>query len=124
MQPNEPLRLTLALTNPNKKWIVKELDALIEEWRAWEHEIRKIPVSSRNRMDPKPDDILTDGEENIQKHHMLQENTLVFLDDNIKGHGFIYGRDGTKIDRTDLRRYQGQTSGQRSRSATRMHRIR
>jgi len=27
----------------------------------------------------------------------------VFLDNNIEGHGFIYGRDSTRIDRTDLR---------------------
>ena len=28
---------------------------------------------------------------------------MTFLDNNLEGHGFIYGRDGTKIDRTDLR---------------------
>lgn len=103
MATNEPKRLTLALTNPNKKWVVKELDALIEEWRMWEEEVRKIPVPPRNRLDPRPDDILADGKENIQLHNVLQEKTLVFLDNNMVGHGFIYGRDGTKIDRTDLR---------------------
>lgn len=103
MQSNEPKRLTLALINPNKKWVVKELDCLIEEWHSWEEEVAKIPVAPRDRMNPMPDDIMADGERNIQRHHVLQEKTLVFLDNNIEGHSFIYGRDGTRIDRTDLR---------------------
>ena len=100
---HEPKRLTLALTNPNKRWVVKELDALMEEWRAWQKEVSKIPVQPRNRLDPRPDDVLADGEKNIQKHNVLQEKTLAFLDNNVAGHGFIYGRDGSRIDRTDLR---------------------
>ena len=48
-------------------------------------------------------EVYADGEENITKHGILQEKTLVFLENNISGHGFISGRDGTKIDRTDLR---------------------
>jgi hypothetical protein len=103
MKSNEPKRLTLALTNPNKKWVVKELDALIEEWRGWQEEVRRIPVPLRNPNYPIRDDVLADGEEKIQKHNVLQEKTLAFLENNIEGHGFIYGRDGTKIDRTDLR---------------------
>jgi hypothetical protein len=103
MERNEPKRQTLALTNPNAKWIVKELDRLIEEWRAWQTEVNKIPVEPRNPYLPKPDNVLSDEEKNIQRHHILQEKTLVFLDNNMQGHGFIYGRDGTKIDRTDLR---------------------
>ena len=47
MESNEPKRLILALTNPNKKWVVKELDALIEEWRAWQEQVRRIPVPPR-----------------------------------------------------------------------------
>jgi hypothetical protein len=42
-------------------------------------------------------------EQNIKRHRILQEKTLAFLEENIIGHGFISGRDGTKIDRTDLR---------------------
>jgi hypothetical protein len=103
MASNEPKRLTLALTNPNKKRVTKELDALIDEWHVWQKEVAEIRVPARNPLDPKPDNILADGEANIQKHNVLQEKTLVFLDNNIEGHGFIYGRDGTKIDRTDLR---------------------
>jgi hypothetical protein len=36
-------------------------------------------------------------------HKILQERTLAFLNKNVQGHGFIYGRDGTYIDRIDLR---------------------
>jgi hypothetical protein len=103
MESNEPKRLTLALTNPNKKWVIKELDALIEEWRAWQEEVRKIPVPPRDPHYPIADDVLADGEENIQKHNVLQEKTLGVLDSNTEGHGFIYGGNATRIDRTDLR---------------------
>jgi hypothetical protein len=99
----EPKRLPLRLTNLNKKWVVKELDVLIEEWRAWQKVVADIPIEPRNPYDPKPENILADGEGSIQKHHVLQEKTLAFLDNNIEGHGFIYGRDGTRVDRTDLR---------------------
>ena len=54
-------------------------------------------------LDPKPGRILADGEENIKKHKILQAKTLEFLEKNIAGHGFISGRDGTHVDRTDLR---------------------
>jgi hypothetical protein len=39
----------------------------------------------------------------MRRHTILQERTLAFLNRNIVGHGFIYGQDGTHIDRTDLR---------------------
>lgn len=103
MSSNEPRRHILALTNPNEKWVVKELDQLIEEWRCWQDEVSKIPVPPRNPLFPRTENILADGEENIQRHNVLQEKTLVFLDNNIEGHGFIYGRDGTRIDRRDVR---------------------
>jgi hypothetical protein len=48
-------------------------------------------------------EVYADGEDNIKKHRILQEKTLVFMENNIAGHGFIRGRDGTKIDRNDLR---------------------
>lgn len=37
------------------------------------------------------------------KHEVLQAKTLTFLNNNIRGHGFIRGFDGRHIDRTDLR---------------------
>jgi hypothetical protein len=87
----------LTFRNPNQEWVVKELDSLICEWRAWQKEVGDEPHN------PLDNNILADGEENIQRHRILQAKTLEFLDQNIVGHGFITGRDGTKIDRTDLR---------------------
>jgi hypothetical protein len=39
----------------------------------------------------------------MQKHEVLQNRTLAFLNRNIKGHGVITGFDGSHCDRTDLR---------------------
>jgi hypothetical protein len=35
-------RETLAFRNPNKEWVVKELDALICEWRTWQKEVEQL----------------------------------------------------------------------------------
>jgi hypothetical protein len=91
---------TLAFRNPNKEWVVKELDALICEWRAWQKEVEQLGEDLHDPFDPKPGQILADGEENIKKHRILQAKTLEFLENNIAGHGFITGRNGTNIDRT------------------------
>src|SRR5260370_1586572 len=96
-------RETLAFRNPNKEWVVKELDALICEWRAGKKEVEKLGKDQREPFDQKPGRILADGEENIKEHKILQARTLEFLEKNIAGHGFISGRDGTHVDRTDLR---------------------
>ena len=39
----------------------------------------------------------------MQKHDILQAKTLTFLNNNIKGHGFIIAFNGNGCDRTDLR---------------------
>jgi hypothetical protein len=94
----------LAFKTPHKSRVIKELDAFIQEWRAWQRKIDdEIGGDPINPLDPKPGRVYLDGEENLKRHHILQERTLAFLNKNIQGHGFIYGRDGTKIDRTDLR---------------------
>ncbi len=101
MEGNQPRRQTLAFINPKKAWVVNELDKLIAEWKAWQSDVEKI---KDHPYDPQMQSyIYADGEENIKRHRILQEKTLVFLENNISGHGFIRGRDGTKIDRTDLR---------------------
>jgi hypothetical protein len=97
-------REPLAFKNPNNKAaIIKRLDALIAEWRAWQKEVEQLGDDPHDPFLPKPGNIGADGEENIEKHRILQAKTLEFLDQTITGHGFISGRDGTKIDRTDLR---------------------
>jgi hypothetical protein len=96
-------RETLAFRKPNREWALKELDAIICEWRGWQKEVEKLGEDPRDPFDPGPGRILADGEENIQKHKILQAKTLEFLEHNIAGHGFITGRDGANVDRTDLR---------------------
>ena len=103
MRTDEPTRKTLALKTPNTSWVVQELDAIIDEWRAWQKEVDLLGDDPHDPFDPKPGRVLADGEENIKKHRILQAKTLEFLENNIAGHGFIHGRDGTKIDRDDLR---------------------
>ncbi len=96
-----PKRESLALTNPNKSWVIKELDSLISEWRAWQKTVEAIKDHPYDRQTQS--EVSADGEANLKKHRILQEKTLVFLDNNIAGHGFIRGRDGTSTDRDDLR---------------------
>ena len=93
-------RETLAFKNPNKVCVIKKLDALIAKWRAWEKKVTEIQDPYNRLMQS---EVYADGEENIKSHRILQEQTLVFLENNLIGHGFIGGRDGMKIDRTDLR---------------------
>jgi hypothetical protein len=91
----------LAITNPNKSWVVKELTKLIDEWVAWQKEVDQI---QDHAYDPNTQlDVFADGEENMEKHEILQAKTLTFLNNNIEGHGFIKGFDGGSCDRTDLR---------------------
>ena len=99
---DQPQRETLGFIKPNTARVFKQLDDLIGEWRAWEEEVDKIPEHHYSPLNPTRFNILADGEENIKIHRILQEKTLVFLENNITGHGFICGRDGSKIDRTDL----------------------
>jgi hypothetical protein len=95
-------RASLAFKNPyNKAAVIKRLDALIAEWRAWQKEVSEIKDHPYDRLTHS--DVYADGEENISKHRILQAKTLEFLQQNTSGHGFITGHDGTKIDRTDLR---------------------
>lgn len=99
---NPPKRETLAFTVPNTARVMKELDLLIAEWRDWEKEVHNLPEHPYAGLLPQPFDVLKDGEDNLKKHRILQEKTLVFLDNNIAGHGFIYGRDASKIDAVGL----------------------
>jgi len=93
--------INLSIKNPNKGWVVKELNKLIEEWVAWRKEVEQI---EDHPYDPQTQtEVLADGEDNMQKHEILQAKTLTFLNNNIDGHGFINGFEGRGCDRTDLR---------------------
>lgn len=91
----------LALKTPRKDLVAAELARLIDEWHAWRAEVDTIidhPYDRNTQLE-----VYADGEENMNKHSILQMKTYTFLDTNLSGHGFIYGRDGQHIDRTDLR---------------------
>lgn len=91
----------LEITNPRRAWVVSELEKLVREWEVWQQEVAQIqdhPYDPNTHLE-----VFADGEENMQKHEILQAKTLTFLNNNIKGHGFITGFDGQKCDRTDLR---------------------
>ena len=91
----------LAFINPNRRWVIKELDKLLTEWETWSSEVDQIvdqPYDHNTQLE-----VFADGEIMMQKHEILQSKTATFLDNNISGHGFIAGFDGSHCDRTDLR---------------------
>jgi hypothetical protein len=80
---------------------VSEFEKLYCEWVSWQTEVAQIdnqPFDQNTHTD-----VFADGEENMLRHEVLQAKTLTFLNNNIKGHGFISGFNGKHIDRTDLR---------------------
>ena len=91
----------IEIINPNKAWVVKELRTIIDEWHNWEKEVQVIQDHPYNLNIQT--EVFKDGEENMNKHNILQAKTLTFLNNNIRGHGFIKGLDGKSCDRTDLR---------------------
>ncbi|WP_395018429.1 hypothetical protein [Dongia sp.] len=91
----------ITLSNPDRDWVVSELDKLIEEWREWQSVVAQIhdqPFDCNIESN-----VYADGAGNMKRHTILQEKTLTFLDQNIEGHNFIFGFDNDHIDRTDLR---------------------
>ena len=91
----------LEFTNPNSAWVVKELENLLGEWKSWQIAVSEIidqPYDPRRQSE-----VFADGEANMESHEILQAKTMTFLNNNIKGHGFIKGFDGHGCDRTDLR---------------------
>jgi len=91
----------LAITNPNREWVLAVFQRLLAEWRAWAAEVEKIidqPYDRNTQLD-----VYADGEDNMHRHEILQAKTLTFLNNNIKGHGFITGFAGDRIDATTQR---------------------
>lgn len=91
----------LEIINSKKNWVIEELGRLVEEWENWQEEVALIKDHSYDKNSCS--EAYADGEENMEKHKILQGKTLTFLNNNIKGHGFIKGFDGKSIDRSDLR---------------------
>ncbi|WP_172580787.1 hypothetical protein [Vibrio harveyi] len=79
---------TLSITNPNKIWVCEQLDSLIQEWKCWSEYCVDLEDSS----DYNPgtcSEAIKDGYENIHKHEILREKTLVFLRNQFVGSEFI-----------------------------------
>jgi len=91
----------IEITNPNHAWVVSEFEKLYGEWLTWHNEVVRIQDQPYDRNTQT--EVFADGEDNMRKHDVLQAKTLTFLNNNIKGHGFISGFDGKHIDRKDLR---------------------
>ena len=91
----------LEILNANKNWVLNELHSIISEWENWQKlvdEIQDHPYDQNTHTE-----VFADGEENMEKHDILQAKTLTFLNNNINGHGFVLGFDGNSCDATDLR---------------------
>lgn len=91
----------IEITNPNRAWVVAELEKLYATWVSWQADVAQIVDQSYDRNTQS--EVFADGEDSMRKHDILQAKTLTFLSNNIRGHGFIHGFEGTHIDRTDLR---------------------
>lgn len=81
------IREPLAFKNPNRAWVMTELEKLYKEWKVWSAFVTTIedhPYDHRTHAE-----CFADGVENIDKHDILRTKTLVFLDNNIQGHDFM-----------------------------------
>lgn len=91
MRNRDIVFLPLAITNPNKVWVVENFENLLNEWKVWNVYVQTLP----NEQDS-PDyvagscaDCIKDGRINLDKHQILREKTLVFLRNNFSGYEFI-----------------------------------
>lgn len=91
----------LEIVNPNRTWVISEFEKLYSQWRSWKQEVDAIVDQPYDRNTHS--DVFADGKDMMLKHDVLQAKTLTFLNNNVRGHGFIHGFSGQHIDRTDLR---------------------
>lgn len=89
MPPEFKPREVLAITNPNKPLVVRELDQLRKEWAAWLQLATGFGDSPE--FDPNTcSEAIKDGRDNLRKHDVLREKTLVFIGNNFSGYGFLF----------------------------------
>jgi hypothetical protein len=91
----------IEIINPSRAWVATEFEKLYAEWVVWQQQVEAIKDQPYDRKTQS--EVFADGEDKMRRHDILQAKTLTFLNNNIKGHGFIRGFDGSRIDRTDLR---------------------
>lgn len=78
----------LSVSNPNKAWVCKELDKLIAEWNSWNEYCQNLGDSPD--YDPETcTEAIKDGYDNIRKHEILREKTLVFMRNHFHGSEFV-----------------------------------
>lgn len=82
-------RELLCISNPNKGWVVKELDRFRDEWSDW-FEFSKALGDSPDFHPNTCADAIKDGFSNRRKHDILREKTLVFIGNNFSGYGFLF----------------------------------
>jgi hypothetical protein len=79
----------LSFSNPDEVWAVKALGNLTEEWQQWYAYVQNL----KDHADYDPNtctEAVKDGWENIRKHEILREKTLVFLRNNFSGYEFLF----------------------------------
>lgn len=91
----------IEILNPNRAWVVSEFGKLYAQWQSWQQLADGIVDQPYDR--DRESDVFADGKDMMLKHDILQAKTLTFLNNNVRGHGFIRGFNGQHIDRTDLR---------------------
>lgn len=85
-----PVRHTLSFKKTSHAVIYQKLDALLGEWRDWLAELEEIPYPRTNPYSPVPfQSLFKDSPENLKRHRILQEKTIVFLDNNIEGSSVV-----------------------------------
>lgn len=74
---------------PNTAWVVKEFDKLLNEWKTWNITVQTLE-DSPDYTPGSSSDAIKDGWDNIRKHEILREKTLVFLRNHFIGSEFIF----------------------------------
>ena len=82
-------RTVFSIANPNKAWVVQELDNLRNEWAEW--------LGAAQNLEDSPDydpqtctEAIKDGFANRRKHDIIREKTLVFIGNNFTGYEFLF----------------------------------
>lgn len=74
--------------NPNRAWCAKEVDRLLDEWRSWGRVVENLEDSPD--YNPRTSsEAIKDGWDNLRKHEILREKTLVFLRNHFRGAEFV-----------------------------------
>ena len=82
-------RAIFSITNPNKGWVVQELDKLRSEWAVW-HEVAQNLADSPDYNPQTCTEAIKDGFANRRKHDVLREKTVEFIGNDFSGYEFLF----------------------------------